>query len=57
MILITGVCGFVGFHLASKINNVKIIGIDNLDNYYDLGLKKDRLRLLKKKKNFVFLKL
>ena len=60
MILITGVAGFIGYHTASNLldKNVKIIGIDNLNNYYDIKLKKDRLKELKKyKKNFIFLKL
>ena len=61
MILITGGAGFIGYHTASNLldKNVKIIGIDNLNNYYDIKLKKDRLKELKKKykKNFIFLKL
>ena len=55
MILITGCCGFIGFHLANKINS-KIIGIDNINNYYDTSIKKKRLKILKSKKNFIFLK-
>ena len=43
-ILITGVAGFIGFHAAKKlIKNYQIIGIDNLNNYYDPELKKARL--------------
>ena len=61
MILITGVAGFIGYHTASNLldRNIKIIGIDNLNNYYDIKLKNDRLNELKKKykKNFIFLKL
>jgi UDP-glucuronate 4-epimerase len=58
-ILITGVAGFIGFHIARKImnKNHKIIGIDNLNKYYDVKLKKDRLKELKKfskKKKFYF---
>lgn len=58
-ILITGVAGFIGFSLARKFleNNYKIYGIDNLNNYYDRNLKFDRLKILKKKKNFYFKKL
>ena len=57
VILITGVAGFIGFHFAKKIleKNLKVIGIDNLNNYYDNKIKKDRLRLLKSK-NFFFVK-
>ena len=56
MILITGCCGFIGFHLANQINS-KVIGIDNLNDYYDTKLKKKRLEILKSKKNFTFLKI
>jgi len=56
-ILITGVAGFIGFHLANKLlkqKGVKIIGIDNLNNYYDKKIKKQRLKILKKNRNFSF---
>lgn len=45
-ILITGVAGFIGFHVASKLisKNFKVIGIDNLNNYYEVSLKKSRLK-------------
>ena len=41
-ILITGVAGFIGYHLAEKLlnNNYGIVGIDNISNYYDSSLKK-----------------
>ena len=41
-ILITGVAGFIGFHLANKLlkSNHKIYGVDNLNNYYSASLKK-----------------
>ncbi len=58
--LITGVAGFVGFHLATKLCTNKkniIFGIDNLSNYYSKKIKKERLLLLKKNKNFKFYKL
>ena len=50
-ILITGIAGFIGFHLAKKLveKKYKIIGIDNLNNYYDKKLKKNRLNVLGKK--------
>ncbi len=53
-ILITGVAGFIGYHVAEKLikKNYKIIGIDNLNNYYDPKLKKTRLHLIKKKITF-----
>ncbi len=50
-ILITGVAGFIGFHTALKLLNKKnnVYGIDSLNNYYDVKIKKLRLNLLKKK--------
>ena len=59
-ILITGCAGFIGFHLAKKlckIKKFKVFGIDNLNNYYDLKLKKDRLKILMKSKFFNFSKI
>ena len=58
-ILITGAAGFIGFHLAKKLIEKKIfvLGVDNLNNYYDSSLKKNRLKLLKKSKYFKFKKL
>ena len=58
--LITGVAGFVGFHLATKLCRNKkniIFGIDNLSNYYSKKIKKETLLLLKRNKNFKFYKL
>ena len=57
-ILITGVGGFIGFHTAIFFlkKKIKIIGVDNLNNYYDVKLKNARLNQLKKFKNFTFLK-
>lgn len=59
MILITGSAGFIGFHLALFYlkKDKKVIGIDNLDNYYDVKFKKTRLNILKKYKNFIFYKI
>ena len=59
-ILITGCAGFIGFHLSKKIlenKKFQIIGIDNLNSYYSVKLKKLRLNLLLKNKNFIFHKL
>ena len=59
-ILITGCAGFIGFHLTkelSKDKNYKIFGIDNLNTYYDINLKKKRLKILRNNKNFSFLKI
>ena len=43
-ILITGVAGFIGFHLVNKLfgRNFDLVGIDNINSYYDLDLKKSR---------------
>ena len=58
-ILITGVAGFIGYHLTEKLlnNNFHIIGIDNLNDYYDPTLKKARLNNLNKFSNFEFQKI
>jgi len=57
-ILITGSCGFIGFNLSLFLlkKKFKIIGIDNLNNYYDVRFKNKRLQILKKYKNFKFYK-
>jgi len=57
-ILITGVAGFIGFHLTQNLlkKKIKVIGIDNINNYYSPKLKKLRLEKLKKNKNFIFYK-
>lgn len=49
-VLITGIDGFIGYHLALKLNqmNYEIIGIDNLNDYYDVSLKLSREKELKK---------
>ena len=58
MYLITGSAGFIGFHLCLNLlkQNKSVIGIDNINNYYDTKLKKDRLKILKKHKKFIFFK-
>ena len=57
-ILVTGCAGFIGFHLCkSLLKNHNVVGIDNLNNYYDVGLKKDRLKILKSEKKFKFFKI
>ena len=56
-ILVTGAAGFIGFHTCLSLQKKhKVYGLDNLNNYYDVNLKKSRLKLLKKNKNFKFLK-
>lgn len=59
-ILVTGAAGFIGFHLCKRLlqlNGNAIVGIDNLNNYYDVRLKKARLSILEKEKNFKFIKI
>ena len=58
-ILVTGASGFIGFSLSLFLlkKKIQVIGIDNLNNYYDVDLKKKRLKILKKFKNFEFLNL
>ena len=57
-ILVTGCAGFIGFHISLKLlkNKINIVGIDNLSQYYDIKLKKNRLKSLKHFKNFSFYK-
>ena len=57
-ILITGAAGFIGSHLSLKMlsQNINVIGIDNLNDYYSVILKKSRLKKLKKFKKFTFIK-
>ena len=44
-VLITGIAGFIGFHLAKKLleNEIEVIGIDNFNDYYDVNLKRSRI--------------
>jgi len=55
-ILITGVAGFIGYHLAKRLvlENIQVYGIDNLNKYYDVNLKKDRLAQLNAFEKFTF---
>jgi UDP-glucuronate 4-epimerase len=60
-ILITGAAGFIGFHLSKIImqysSNYTIVGLDNLNNYYDVSLKRKRLKILNQNKSFQFHKI
>ena len=57
--LITGAAGFIGFALAKRLldDGQKVFGIDNLNDYYDVNLKKSRLAEIEKRNGFQFLKL
>ncbi len=56
--LLTGAAGFIGFHLAKRLlsDGKEIIGLDNLNDYYDVSLKKSRLDMLNQFDNFKFIK-
>ena len=55
-ILITGAAGFIGYHLSKSLLNedFEILGLDNINNYYDIDLKLKRLENLKSYENFRF---
>lgn len=59
-ILITGVAGFIGANLAKKLlwdfPDIKVVGIDNMNDYYDVRLKEERLKELSGHASFVFIK-
>ena len=54
--LVTGAAGFIGFHVAKSLlrDGVKVVGIDNLNPYYDVSLKRARLEQLTTQHNFTF---
>jgi len=56
--LLTGSAGFIGFFLSKRLldEGCRVIGVDNLNDYYDVGLKEDRLAQLKEYENFTFIK-
>ena len=55
-ILVTGAAGFIGFHLSKRLlkDGHDVIGLDNLNDYYDVRLKKDRLAHLLPRPRFTF---
>jgi len=57
-VLITGAAGFIGFHLSKKLATLGFVvtGLDNLNDYYSVKLKEDRIEILSKFPNFHFLK-
>lgn len=58
IILITGTAGFIGFHLSRRLldQGAEVVGIDNLNDYYDVRLKEDRLEQLTRFPNFRFVR-
>ncbi|MDF1730129.1 MAG: NAD-dependent epimerase [Minwuia sp.] len=56
-ILVTGAAGFIGFHVASRLlaRGDTVIGLDNLNDYYDVSLKRDRLAMLQAQSGFDFI--
>lgn len=59
-VLITGAAGFIGANLAKRllrdIPDIKVVGIDNMNDYYDVRLKEERLKALSSLSSFVFIK-
>ncbi len=57
-VLVTGAAGFIGYHLAKRLlaNGYRVVGLDNLNPYYDVALKAARLEELKNESNFTFFK-
>jgi UDP-glucuronate 4-epimerase len=58
-ILVTGAAGFIGFHASKRLldSRYDVIGLDNLNNYYDINLKNDRLKILQEYDGFTFHKI
>ena len=58
IIIVTGAAGFIGSKVSEMLleNDFQVIGIDNINNYYDINLKFWRLDKLKKHSNFIFYK-
>ena len=59
MYLVTGAAGFIGFHLSLFLlkKQKTVVGIDNINNYYNRKIKFDILKILKKYPNFKFFKI
>ena len=57
-ILVTGAAGFIGFHVAKRLlsSGCEVVGVDSVNDYYDPALKRARLDILKRERNFTFVK-
>lgn len=58
-ILVTGASGFIGANVCKRLlndKNIKVIGLDNMNDYYDIRIKEYRLNELKDKENYIFIK-
>jgi UDP-glucuronate 4-epimerase len=55
-VLVTGAAGFIGYHLSKFLleDNIDVYGVDSINDYYDVALKKDRLEILQNYSNFKF---
>ena len=55
-VLVTGAAGFIGFHVSSRLlaRGDEVVGLDNINDYYDVRLKEARLKMLREHKNFSF---
>lgn len=58
-VLVTGCAGFIGFHLSKNLldRGISVVGVDSLNDYYDVNLKKDRLKVLEAYQSFKIYKL
>lgn len=57
-VLVTGAAGFIGYHLCKRLlaDGIQVVGVDNINDYYDVNLKLARLAILQKYPNFLFYK-
>ena len=55
-VVLTGAAGFIGFHTGLALQKNFVYGIDDVNPYYDVSLKRDRLSILRKYKTFTLLK-
>ena len=56
--LVTGVAGFIGSFLTKRLlmEGNTVIGVDNINDYYSIDLKRDRLKMFSNEKTFIFIK-